>query len=180
MTEYNENEPQEVTLDSLFADEQVNGEQVNQAIRDSGAPAGTYTSNPDEFPLQVYPEYRDEKDVEGQVTGKRKGVTFRGLFSGTFAGKVERARIRFSISPDYRQKKVYVDDQWTGEYLEKPDNQSKLYAQAVKVHEAKVRELPKTFLALVEWMQQNPISVRTMIGRDGEPVVLNVVAARRR
>ena len=168
-------EQQTPDLESMFQDEVINAEQVNQTIKDSGAPAGTYQSDPDEYPLRAFPMEREEKDLEGQVTGKRRSINITGLFRM----KETTTRIRFTISPDYRQKKVYEGDQWTGEHLEKPDSQSKLYAQAVKVYEATRKELPKSIPALVEFLIESPIAVRTMVGRDGEPVVLNVLAPRR-
>ena len=172
-------EQSEVTMDSLFENEVINADQVNQTIRDSGAPAGTYQSNPEEYPLQAYPKVRELKDVEGQVIGSRKSIDIVGLFMGRFDGKEERARVRFTISSQPAKKKVYVNDAWTGEYLDKPDSQSKLYAQAVKAYESSAKEMPKNVLALVEWLRENPFRVRTMIGRDGDPVVLAISPAGR-
>ena len=172
-------ETPEVTMDSLFENEVINAEQVNQTIRDSGAPAGTYQSQPEEYPLQAYPKIRELKDVEGQVTGSRKSIDFAGLFVGRFEGKDVTTRIRFTISPEYGKRKVYENEQWTGEFMEKPDSQSKLYAQAVKAYESSVKELPKNVLALVEWMKESSFRVRTMVGRDGEPVVLAISPAGR-
>ena len=169
------NEQPEVTMDSLFTDEVINAEQVNQTIRDSGAPAGTYQSDPDEYPLNAYPKERELKDVEGAVIGKRRSIDIVGLFSM----KDTKTRIRFTISPDYGKRKVYEGDQWTGEYLDKPDSQSKLYAQSVKAYEATVKEMPKSIPALVEFLTSTPFRVRTMVGRDGEPVVLAVSPAGR-
>lgn len=175
MTEYNEEQTEQPTMDSMFADEVINAEQVNQTIKDSGAPAGTYQSDPDEYPLAAYPKERELKDVEGQVIGKRRSIDIVGLF----AMKDVKTRIRFTISPDYGKRKVYEGDSWTGEYLDKPDSQSKLYAQLVKAYEAQVKELPKNVPALIEWAVSTPIRVRTMVGRDGEPVVLAVSPAGR-
>ena len=174
-----EREEPVVDMESLFQDEVVNADQVNQTIRDSGAPAGTYTSQPEEYPLQAYPKVRELKDVEGQVIGSRKSIDFAGLFVGRFEGKDVTTRIRFTISPEYGKRKVYEGDQWTGEFMDKPDNQSKLYAQAVKAYESSVKELPKNVLALVEWMKESSFRVRTMVGRDGEPVVLAISPAGR-
>ena len=173
MTE--DNEQPVVDLESLFQDEVINAEQVNQTIRDSGAPAGTYQSNPEEYPLQAYPKERELKDVEGQVVGKRRSIDIVGLFTM----KDTKTRIRFTISPDYGKRKVYVDESWTGEYLDKPDSQSKLYAMAVKTYEATRNEMPKTVPALVEFLTETPFRVRTMQGRDGEPVVLAISPAGR-
>ena len=161
-------------MENLFQNEVINADQVNQTIRDSGAPAGTYQSNPEEYPLQAYPKVRELKDVEGQVIGSRKSIDIVGLFTGRFDGKEERARVRFTISPEYHNRKVYEGDQWTGEYLDKPDSQSKLYAQSVKAYETTVKEMPKSIPALVEFLTSTPFRVRTMVGRDGEPVVLAV------
>ena len=177
MTE--DNEQPVVDMESLFQDEVVNAEQVNQTIRDSGAPAGTYQSQPEEYPLQAYPKVRELKDVEGAVTGQRKSIDFAGLFVGRFEGKDVTTRIRFTISPEYSKRKVYEADQWTGEFMDKPDSQSKLYAQAVKAYESSVKELPKNVLQLVEWMKESPFRVRTMVGRDGDPVVLAISPAGR-
>ena len=176
------NEEQEqpvVDLESLFQDEVINAEQVNQTIRDSGAPAGTYTSQPEEYPINAYPKVRELKDVEGQVIGSRKSIDFAGLFVGRFDGKDVTTRIRFTISPEYGKRKGYEGDQWTGEYLDKPDSQSKLYAQAVKTYEATVKEMPKGVLQLVEFLTSTPFRVRTMVGRDGDPVVLAISPAGR-
>ncbi len=173
MSEENE---QVLDIDTLFQDEVINAEQVNQTIRDSGAPAGTYTSNPEEYPLNAYVKERELKDVEGAVIGKRRSIDIVGLFQM----KDTKTRIRFTISPDYGKRKVYEGDQWTGEYLDKPDSQSKLFAQAVKVYEAARKELPKGVPQLVEFLREESFSVRTMVGRDGEPVVLNVLARRGR
>jgi hypothetical protein len=174
-----EQETQPVDLESLFQDEVVNSEQVNQTIKDSSAPAGTYQSDPEVYPLSVFPEVQEEKDVNGNVIGQRKCVTIMGLFTGTFEGKEVCTRIRFRLSPDYRQAKIYVDDQWTGEFRDKPDSQSKLYAQSVKVYEAKMKEIPKTVLEVIEFLRENPFRVRTMQGRGGEPVVLAISPVRR-
>ena len=170
------NEQPVVDMESLFQDEVINAEQVNQTIKDSGAPAGTYQSDPDEYPLNAYPKERELKDVEGAVIGKRRSIDIVGLFSM----KDTKTRIRFTISPDYAKKKVYVNDEWTGEFLDKPDSQSVLYAQSVKVYESVVKELPKSIPALVEFLVGTPIRVRTMQGRNGDLVVLNVTPAGRR
>jgi hypothetical protein len=162
-------------IESMFQDEVINAEQINQTIRDSGAPAGTYQSDPDEYPLNAYPKERELKDVEGAVIGKRRSIDIVGLFTM----KDTKTRIRFTISPDYGKRKVYENESWTGEYLDKPDSQSKLYAQAVKAYEATVKEMPKSVPALVEFLIATPFRVRTMVGRDGEPVVLAISPAGR-
>ena len=177
MTEDNEQLPPD--MESLFQDEVINAEQVNQTIRDSGAPAGTYQSQPEEYPLNAYPKVRELKDVEGAVIGTRRSIDVVGLFVGRFEGEDVKTRIRFTISPDAGKRKVYEGDQWTGEFMEKPDSQSKLYAMAVKTYEATVKEMPKTVPALVEWMKESTFKVRTMVGRDGEPVVLAISPAGR-
>lgn len=174
MTDERDEQPV-VDMESLFQDEVINAEQINQTIRDSGAPAGTYQSDPEEYPLNAYPKERELKDVEGAVIGKRRSIDIVGLFSM----KDTRTRIRFTISPDYGKRKVYEGDQWTGEYLDKPDSQSKLYAQAVKAYEATVKEMPKTVPALVEFLTSTPFRVRTMQGRDGELVALAISPAGR-
>ncbi len=178
MTDERDEQPV-VDMESLFQDEVINAEQVNQTIRDSGAPAGTYQSDPDEYPLNAYPKERELKDVEGAVIGKRRSIDIVGLFTGRFDGADVRTRIRFTISPDYGKRKVYEGDQWIGEYLDKPDSQSKLYAQAVKAYEATVKELPKGVIQLIEWLRENPFRVRTMQGSNGDPVVLAISPVRR-
>ena len=177
MTEDNEQLPPD--METLFQDEVINAEQVNQTIRDSGAPAGTYQSQPEEYPLNAYPKVRELKDVEGAVIGSRRSIDVVGLFVGRFEGEDVKTRIRFTISPDAGKRKVYEGDQWTGDYLDKPDSQSKLYAQAVKAYESSVKEMPKNVIALVEWMKESAFRVRTMVGRDGEPVVLAISPAGR-
>ena len=177
MTEDNEQLPPD--METLFQDEVINAEQVNQTIRDSGAPAGTYQSQPEEYPLNAYPKVRELKDVEGAVIGTRRSIDVVGLFVGRFEGEDVKTRIRFTISPDAGKRKVYEGDQWTGDYLDKPDSQSKLYAQAVKAYESSVKEMPKNVIALVEWMKESTFKVRTMVGRDGEPVVLAISPAGR-
>ena len=175
MTDERDEQILPVDMETLFQDEVINAEQVNQTIKDSGAPAGTYQSDPDEYPLNAYPKERELKDVEGQVIGKRRSIDIVGLFSM----KDTKTRIRFTISPDYAKKKIYVNNEWTGEYLDKPDHQSKLYAQAVKTYEATVKEMPKSIPALVEFLTGTPIRVRTMQGDDGELVALSVSPAGR-
>ena len=177
MTEDNEQLPPD--METLFQDEVINAEQVNQTIRDSGAPAGTYQSQPEEYPLNAYPKVRELKDVEGALIGTRRSIDVVGLFVGRFEGEDVKTRIRFTISPDAGKRKVYEGDQWTGDYLDKPDSQSKLYAQAVKAYESSVKEMPKNVIALVEWMKESTFKVRTMVGRDGEPVVLAISPAGR-
>jgi len=173
-------EGQTVDLEMLFRDEVVNSEAVDKAIRESGSPAGTYTTNPEEYPLNVFVEEREEKDADGKVTGKRRQITLTGLVFATIAGRDEKARVRIRISPDVRQAKEYDADTWTGGYLNKPDSQTKLFAMAAKVYEATVKDKPKSVVALVEFLKENPFRVRTMVGRDGEPVVLAISPTRGR
>ena len=175
MTDERDEQVETPDIDTMFADEVINADQINQTIRDSGAPAGTYQSDPDEYPLNAYPKERELKDVEGAVIGERRSIDIVGLFTM----KDTKTRIRFTISPDYGKRKVYQGDEWTGEYLDKPDSQSKLYAQAVKAYEATVKEMPKGVPQLVEFLVSTPIRVRTMVGRDGEPVVLAISPAGR-
>ena len=109
------------------------------------------------------------------MIGKRRSIDIVGLFKM----KDTTTRLRFSISPDYAKKKVYVNNEWTGEYLEKPDSQSKLYAQAVKAYEASVKEMPKGIPALVEFLVSSPIRVRTFTRDDGELGVTTISPAGR-
>ncbi len=171
MTETNE---QYTDIDEKFNDE-VNSAAVNEGIKAALPPQGTYQSHPDEYPLNAYLGEFDEKDADGAVTGKRRTITFTGLFTGKFDGEELTTRFRFAISPDRRKKRDYE----SGEMTEKDDLKTRLYDQAVKTYEKAAGEMPKRNTDLVEWLKSNPFKVRTFNTSDGESMVLSISPAGR-
>lgn len=158
-----------VDMDTLF-NREVNEAEVNEVNRRSATPAGTYITNPDEYPINVFANTFNETDG-----GTRTVLTFAGLAQATIKGEDVTLRFRFRISPDARKKLDFE----TKEPTEKDDLPTRLYAQAVTAYRAQQKEAPKNVGQLVEWLKSSPIRVRTFVTQEGEPMVIAISAARR-
>ena len=165
-----------VDMDELFQRE-INEAEVNEINKRAAAPQGTYTTVPDEYPLNVFVNEIDEK-VNGEPTGtKRLILTVTGMAQGVFKGETVNLRLRFGISPDQRAKRNFD----TGEEIEgKDDLKTRLYAQAVTTYKASVGDAPKKLGDLVEFLKSSPYKVRTFNTTEGDSMVIAISPARRR
>lgn len=165
-------------IDELF-DRDVNHEAVDAIYRRTLDPAGTYQTDPDESPVTIAAFRRDEKNPQGEVTGQRLMIRVSGKgTTRTKDGDDHSAYLGFNMSPEPREKKEYVDQQWTGDYVAQQDDlPTRLWAQAVKLY-AKVKgEAPKKESDVIRFVQESPVGLRCMQGDNGL-VVLNIVQAR--
>lgn len=168
-------EPQEVTIDSLFNNE-VDTQATEDINRRAATPAGTYTTNPEEYPLNVFANLNEEKDADGAVVGKRTVATITGLAFATIKGEDVTLRLRVRISPDARKKRDFE----TKELTEKDDLMTRLWAQAVTTYKASVGEYPKRGTDLLEWVKSNPFKVRTFVTQEGENMAIAISPVGRR
>lgn len=151
-----------ITLDDLFQEE-VDQAQADDINRSALAPAGTYTSNPEEAQLNASVVRLKDKDADGNETGtERTVITLTGRVTAQIKGKTETAGLRVRMSPDRRKAKVYVDGEPTGELSEKDDAMSKLWAQAVAAFGVTFNDKPKSKGAVVEYLTNHPVRFRLM------------------
>ena len=135
--------------------------------RDAMDPAGTYVSQPDEYPLTFRVE-----DFKG-----RRVVTLNGLVKleklkdrGTALPDHEvRTRLNFfKLSPDRRNKLVYGEDNKpTGEELPTPDAQSLRWLEARDAYKTVTGEEAKQDIQVVEFLTQHPIRFVMFQGTKG-------------
>ena len=170
---------EEVTMDDLF-NQEVDSAQVEETIRRSLPPVGTYTTNPDESPINVFVAKVAEKDATGRVTGSRRLATVTGMGTNLRGGEEFKARLRFKMSPDLRKAREYVDGEATGNLLDKDDLASRLWAQAVQAYHKTNGSYPQKENELLEWLKSAPFKARIFHTRDGEIMVVAITAANQR
>lgn len=139
-------------------------EVVETIRRDSMDPAGTYVSDPEEFPLRYSVE-----EFKG-----RRNVTLFGLVTLVKPGKgakmpehTVRAQLRFKLSPDRRNKLVYVDNQPTGEETNTPDAASVRWIEAREAYRTVHGEEAKQDIQVVEFLTEHPVYFSMFQGRQG-------------
>jgi len=190
--ELNERTPQAVglnghepeSLDDLF-NKEVNATEAEQGNKRNMAPAGTYVTDPEEFPPTISPaKYKEDRQKDGTVTGKRLFVTVTARASATIRGAESTQVLRFDLSPEQRHKKIWdnTENKWTGEFDEaKDDNMSKLWFNAVGAYQD-FHGKGTTFTQgdVLEFLKAVPVALRTMQGDRGELVVLSLSSRGRR
>jgi len=144
-----------------------------QAIAKANAkPVGDYVTNPDQF--------GEFSDTVQTADDGRASVSFFGRAAVTKRTETVANTLRFKLSPEARNKKIYDGDTDTGQVdPNKHDLQTLLYAEAVATVTTVNGEPPKNFGQLVAWLKGGVYALNTMLGRDGELVVLHVKAARK-
>jgi len=176
----NGHEPE--SLDDLF-NKEVNASEAAEITKRNMAPAGTYVTEPADFPPTISEaKYRDDKKKDGTVTGRRLFVTVIARASAKIKGNDVTQVLRFDLSPEQRLKKIYEDSQWTGEYDEaKDDSMTKLWANAVSAYQD-FHGKGTTFTQgdVLEFLKNVPVALRTMQGDRGELVVLSLSSRGRR
>lgn len=156
-------------------DAPVDAEEAAAIQKRNAKPAGDYTTDPDTF--------GELTDTPSQDDDGRASIAFFGRAAITVrkTGETVANTVRFRISPDARPKKIYENDQDTGRVdPTKNDSQTKLYAEAVGTFAQVNGEPPKNVGQLVAWLKSGVYVVNTMVGRDGELVVLHIKAPRKR
>jgi hypothetical protein len=178
MTEYNEDD--EVTMDSLF-DNEVNSAEAEAIVKRAQKPAGTYQTQPEDYPMTVIEE-KEQKSREGEVYGTRKQAIVNGLVVATIKGEEVKARVRFKLSPEGQKAKIYVNDEWTGEFHDtKDDSATKLWGQAVLAYKETFGDFPAKGTELLDFLKTGTYRLRLMPGRrDDEMVVLAISAVGKR
>lgn len=141
-------------IDSVLGGE-VNVEDTAATLKAGLPPAGTYQSDPEQYPLSAFVD----KDKAG-----RRVITLQGI--AVFKGGESKARIRVKLSPDTREGKVYVDGQDTGESTGKPDSKSLRWAEAVRAYQQTFKENPKREANVVEYLKTSPIKFRMFQGSE--------------
>jgi len=175
----NGHEPE--SLDDLF-NKEVNAAEAAEITKRNMAPAGTYVTEPADFPPTINPVKQPEKNKAGEVIGDRLMATVITRATATIKGNEVTQVLRFSLSPEQRHKKVYEDSQWTGEYDEsKDDIASRLWANAVSAYQD-FHGKGTTFTQgdVLEFLKNVPVALRTMQGDRGELVVLSLSSRGRR
>lgn len=169
------------SVDSLF-DKEADLAGAKAIKKRNMAPAGTYITNPDDYPVTVIPVKVAEKDKAGDETGStRATATIIARATATIKGEEAIALLRFSISPDRRPKKIYDGRDWTGEVNEQKDDlSSRLWADVTDMYaETHSTDAPPKQSDIVDYLRTFPVALRTMQGDDGL-IVLGISARRGR
>lgn len=134
--------------------------------RDSMDPAGTYVSDPEEFPLRYTVE-----EFKG-----RRNVTLFGLVTlvkprdknAKLPEHAVRAQLRFRLSPDRRNKLVYDENNTpTGEETQTPDASSVRWLEAREAYRTVVGEEAKQDIQVVEFLVEHPVYFSMFQGNRG-------------
>ena len=169
------------SMDSLF-NKEVDAGAAQEAIKRNMAPAGTYVTEPEDFPATILAKQVDEKDKGGEVVGQRVKATVLCRATARIKGDDITQVLRFDISPEQRFKKIYEDSQWTGEYdTAKDDIAYRLWSAAVMCYEEFHGKGTKfTQNDVLEFLKSVPVALRTMQGDRGELVVLSIQSRGKR
>lgn len=157
-TQETASEEVELSLDDLFNDE-IDRETVDKAQKEMLLPVGTYTTTPP-FTITKHGKYDD---------GRRFVRFFGTITMGDHTG-----RIGLGMSPDYRNAKDFE----TGEELEKPDSQYKLYVNAEKAFKAAYGREATTVSEVIAYVRDYPVRLRVFQTSSGDNRVANLSAVR--
>jgi hypothetical protein len=135
--------------------------------KDAMDPAGTYISNPDEYPLTFSVE-----EFKGRRVIQLNGLlTLEKLKDKAQEMPDHEVRTRlnfFRLSPDRRNRLVYGEDNKpTGEELPTPDAQSLRWLEARDAYKTVRGEEAKQDIQVVEFLTQHPIRFVMFQGRQG-------------
>lgn len=133
--------------DDLLLNRPVDYEEAKATKKASQLTAGLYQTVP-KLDFKVYLE------TDGAYTV---------AFFGSVQGDEDAGKIGFRLRDKVRIK----------EESGKPDNASKLYAEAVLVYNKAFGAAPRTLKDLVEYIQNYPVSLKIVNGSDS-PIVVNV------
>ena len=169
---------EQVDMESLF-NKELDEAKLAEEQQSLLPPKGNYTTNPDDYPLNVFYNVFKEK-VDGAETGEeRRMITFTGRVTTISEGKEVSAPLRLRMSPDHRLKMLYENDEPTGEFDTKPDSAYTTWLEATKLYKEKVKESPKTEQNVIEFLKSVPFRVYGYHGRNGEMGFKNITAVKR-
>jgi len=158
---------------SELYDAPIDAQQAAEIQKRNAKPAGDYTTDPESF--------GELTDTVQKSDDGRTSVSFFGRATVTRKTEVVTNALRFKISPEARNKKIYVDGADTGQVdPNKDDLQTRLYAEAIGTFTQVNDEAPKNLGQLVAWLKSGVYTLNTMLGSDGELVVLHIKAPRKR
>ena len=140
--------------------------------RDAMDPAGTYVSQPDEYPLTFSVEdFKGRRVVTltGLVKLEKLATPRKGEPRQEMPDHDVRTRLNFfKLSPDRRNKLVYGEDNKpTGEELPTPDAQSLRWLEARDAYKTVTGEEAKQDIQVVEFLTQHPIRFVMFQGSKG-------------
>lgn len=159
------------TMPSEQYDRAIDVEEAQEIARRNAKPAGDYVTNPEAFGAFT--------DTPRTGEDGRFSVSFFGRASITKKGETVANMVRFELSPDARKKKIYVDGVDTGQVdPNKDDLKTRLYAEGIAAFTQVNGEAPKKLDQLVDWLKTGTYTLNTMLGSDGELVVLHLKAPR--
>ena len=143
-----------------YFDQPIDASAAQEILKRNRKPQGDYTTDPERFgDLVVTTRVGDDGRFTVRFFG-RMTQSKRGAEAVTNA-------VAFSLSPQRRPKKIWVDGQDTGQVDEsKDDLQTKLYAQAIALYTEVTEHAPKKLDDLVEFLKSARYVVQTMAQGD--------------
>lgn len=121
---------------------------AKEIITRSLPPSGTYLRDPDT--LGNLTVLRQGKDFDDP----RRMIILSGRFQATIKGKEHTAFVRnIKLSPDRRPAKEFKDGQPTGNFLDKDDTATVLWAKAVNVYLKTFKELPESNEGIIAFLE---------------------------
>ena len=147
---------------------------AKEIITRSLAPSGIYTRDPDE--LGNLTVLRQAKDFEDE----RRMIILSGRFRATIKGKEHTAFVRnVKLSPDRRPAKEWKDGKPTGNFLDKDDQASVLWAKAVETYRKTFNELPVSNEGIIAFLESGSYKVKIR-GYNGELYVNEILPLKGR
>lgn len=177
------------TLQDALGDIEVVKDDIESTLKNELPPQGTYTTRPEDYPVNVSVHKFEEKVDKGRNPG-RTLIRFSGFAFGTFQGKEERLKYEFQVSPNKQKKREYAPNdegkqEWTGNYLDGEDGRvdqddmpTRLYAQANALYKTANGEYPKKVTDLVGFLTTTPFRLRTFNTPDGKVIVTQLPGRR--
>ena len=179
MTEYNERQDNSVSDPGWISEsarnllERDSDLQVVATIRkDAMDPAGTYRSDPEQFPLTAsVEEYKGRISVQlnGLVTLVKLATPRKGEPKVEMPDHEVRTRLNFfRLSPDRRNKLVYGEDNKpTGEETNMPDAATLRWVEARDAYKQVTGEEAKQDIQIVDFLTGHPLYFVMFQGRNG-------------
>lgn len=159
-------------LETPSFDDPVDTKESKEIITRSLPPSGIYTRDPEELGnLTVITQSKDYEDT-------RRMIILSGRFRGTFKGKEVTAFVRnIKLSPDRRSAKEFVDGKPSGNFLDKDDTPSLLWAKAVEAYTKTYKEEPTTKQSVINFLESGEYQVKIR-GYNGELYVREFLPKR--
>lgn len=146
-------------------------------------PPGEYRTDP--ISGKGAPTLEGRKITPKDGSPSRVVYKFRAIGEATIDGKAYTRKLEFDISPEERFAPEYADGQPTGQRCDgedgrplKYDLSTRLWANAQKAYKTKYHEEPKTNGAVLDFLTEQPISVRIYADPRGEHRVGGISAVR--